>query len=89
MRLIDADELLKHEHEADRMGTMLVVGKGYILNAPSIEIVHWRDCRYWNSEYGLHYCDYDCAGLPINGDTIGVTLNTNEDDFCSRGRKYE
>ena len=39
MRLIDADELLKHEVEADRMGAMLVVGKGYILSAPTIDAV--------------------------------------------------
>ena len=37
MRLIDADALLKHEVEADRMGAMLVVGKGYILEAPEID----------------------------------------------------
>ena len=36
MRLIDADALLKHEIEADRMGAMLVVGKGHILSAPTI-----------------------------------------------------
>lgn len=39
MRLIDADALIKHEVEADRMGAMLVVGKGYILNAPTIDAV--------------------------------------------------
>ena len=39
MRLIDADALLKHEVEADRMGAMLVVGKGYILEAPEIDAV--------------------------------------------------
>lgn len=39
MRLIDADALLKHEIEADRMGAMLVVGKGHIFSAPTIEIV--------------------------------------------------
>lgn len=37
VRLIDADALLKHECEADRMGAMLVVGKGYILDAPTID----------------------------------------------------
>ena len=36
MRLIDADALIKHEVEADRMGAMLVVGKGHIINAPTI-----------------------------------------------------
>ena len=38
MRLIDADALLKHEVEAYRMSTMLVVGKGYILDAPTIDV---------------------------------------------------
>lgn len=37
MRLIDADALRKHAVEADRMGAMLVVGLGYILDAPTIE----------------------------------------------------
>ena len=43
MRLIDADALLKHEIEADHMGAMLVVGKGYILSAPEVDaapVVH-------------------------------------------------
>ncbi len=39
MRLIDADALLKHEIEADRMGAMLVVGKGYVLSAPEVDAV--------------------------------------------------
>ena len=37
-RYVDADALLKHEIEADRMGAMLVVGKGYILSAPEIDV---------------------------------------------------
>ena len=36
MRLIDADALLQHQTEADRMGAMLVVGKGFIMDAPTI-----------------------------------------------------
>lgn len=36
MRLIDADALLKKAVEADRMGAMLVVGKGFIMDAPTI-----------------------------------------------------
>lgn len=36
MRLIDADALLQHQNEADKMGAMLVVGKGFILDAPTI-----------------------------------------------------
>ena len=36
MRLIDADALLEKAVEADRMGAMLVVGKGHIINAPTV-----------------------------------------------------
>ena len=54
MRLIDADALLKHECEADRMGAMLVVGKGYILDAPIIDVVR--------GEWGINgYCS-ECRG---------------------------
>lgn len=41
MRLIDADALLKHEIEADRMGAMLVVGKGHIFSAPTVTPQPW------------------------------------------------
>ncbi len=37
MRLIDADALLSHQIEANRMGAMLVVRIGHILRAPTIE----------------------------------------------------
>ncbi len=37
-RYIDANALLEHECEADRMGAMLVVGKGYILSAPTADV---------------------------------------------------
>ena len=36
MRLIDADALLQHQTEADKMGAMLVVGKGFIMDATTI-----------------------------------------------------
>ena len=36
MRLIDADALLQYQTEADKMGAMLVVGKGFIMDAPTI-----------------------------------------------------
>ena len=46
MRLIDADALLKHEVESDRLrGVFLVVPKGFILDAPTVEaepVVHAR-----------------------------------------------
>lgn len=34
--LISRSALLEHQIEADRMGAMLVVGKGHILSAPAI-----------------------------------------------------
>ena len=38
MRLIDADELIKHQIESDRIqGVLLVVGKGHILSSPTID----------------------------------------------------
>ena len=38
MRLIDADALLEHQVESDKIrGVMLVVGKGHILDAPTIQ----------------------------------------------------
>jgi hypothetical protein len=52
MRLIDADALLKHEVEADRMGAMLVVGKGYILNAPEVDavpVVRCKECGHYET----------------------------------------
>lgn len=54
MRLIDADALLQHQNEADKMGAMLVVGKGFILDAPTI--VPQRD-----PETGLAPCG---CGMP-------------------------
>ena len=60
VRLIDANELLKHECEADRMGVMLVVGKGYILNAPTIEAVSPQRVGRWK---GAGLGDVACSGL--------------------------
>lgn len=48
-RLIDANALLMHECEADKMGAMLVVGKGYILDAPTVPaeaVVHCENCKH-------------------------------------------
>ena len=48
-RLIDANALLTHECEADKMGAMLVVGKGYILDAPTVPaevVVHCENCQH-------------------------------------------
>jgi predicted RNA-binding Zn-ribbon protein involved in translation (DUF1610 family) len=51
MRLIDADALLKHEVESDRIrGVLLVVPKGFILDAKTIDaapVVH----AYWEGHF--------------------------------------
>ena len=55
MRLIDADELLKHECEADRMGAMLVIGKGYIFSAPTIESVPIVNGKWVTKTRNIYY----------------------------------
>ena len=52
MRLIDADALLSHQIEADRMGAMLVVRIGHILRAPTIDTLKPQP----DSETGLVPC---------------------------------
>ena len=56
MRLIDADALLKYQEESDKIsGVMLVVSKGYILDAPTISPEP-------DPETGLVSCG--CGGKP-------------------------
>lgn len=74
MRLIDADELLKHEVEADNMGAMLVVGKGYILSAPTIDAVRV-----------VHGCwefvnDYESMCTACG--ELSLVDHTNEPKYC-------
>ena len=61
------------------------IGGGYIdidaesfLNAPSIDIVRCRECRYWHSG--------ECWGIPYRGD-YDTSIDTKADDFCSYGEK--
>lgn len=68
MRLIDADALLKHEIEADRMGAMLVVGKGYILSAPEVDAVpvvrgEWivDECDTSDDVPSCSWIDFHCS----------------------------
>lgn len=77
-RLIDADALLTHEIEADRMGAMLVVGKGYILSAPTIEppVVRCGNCKHRTGELA------DMSGYFICPNT-GAYMD--DDAFCSYG----
>jgi hypothetical protein len=83
MRMIDADALIKHEVEADRMGAMLVVGKGYILNAPTIDAVPVVRC----GECDRRIKSADLTNTVLCGWLHKITMN--KDDFCSYGVKME
>lgn len=77
MRPIDADELLSHQVEADKMGKLLVVGKGHILDAPTISTLV-RD-----TETGLLPCG--CGGKAISKSeymTDFVTIWWVECEYC-------
>ena len=66
MRLIDADELLKHAVESDKLkGVFLVVGKGHILNAPTVEQVEGR----WK---GAGMGDSECS---MCGEVVSIKTN--------------
>lgn len=59
MRLIDADALIKHQIESDRLnGVFLVVGKGHILNASTIDPV--QQGRWKGAGFGDYHCSL-CA----------------------------
>lgn len=91
-RYIDADALLKHECEADRMGAMLVVGKGYILDAPTIDAVQvvrgeWvyaiskGSCMDWHVTAKCSECGWDWfskEGIGNPGHVFGAFI-TNGD----------
>lgn len=72
--LISRKFLLSHECEADRMGAMLVVGKGWILEAPAVEAVEVVFCKY---------CQYRETTNCITPDLV------NDDDYCSYGERRE
>jgi hypothetical protein len=70
LRLIDADALLKHEIEADRMGAALVVGKGYIFSAPTITtgVKSCVGCVYDDPEEDWPEICYDCSRCSAHSD---------------------
>jgi len=85
MRLIDADALLKRECEADKMAAMLVVGKGYILDAPTVDavsVVRCKDCCHY-----YKYGDWDRSRSESY--EAGECRLFNEDfgleGYCSKG----
>ncbi len=87
MRLIDADALLTHEQHAKDVSKydseLLVVGKDFILNAPTIDdiqIVRCERCAALeaNVKYPTAECEpYYCHELERNVYTIG---------YCGYGR---
>ena len=82
-RYIDADALLKHECEADKMGAMLVVGKGWILEAPAVdavEVVFCKDCIYQKD------AKVNCKGFII---CPASNMEITDDDYCSYGERRE
>ena len=91
--LISRKFLLSHECEADRMGAMLVVGKGWILEAPAVDAVEVVRCE--NCEHCELYVDY------LTGKTFNFgycyrrfkrrkSINrVNSDDYCSYGERRE
>jgi hypothetical protein len=82
MRLIDADALLKHEVEADRMGAMLVVGKGYILNAPEVDavpVVRCKECGHYETigrSKGFGWCK-------------NIDRRISDNFYCANGKRLE
>jgi len=86
--LISRKFLLSHECEADRMGAMLVVGKGWILEAPTVdavEVVRCKGCAHAHREYSPRF----------KGDTeehylCGMTKDYRKpNSFCSSGKCRE
>ena len=81
--LISRKFLLSHECEADRMGAMLVVGKGWILEAPAVEaveVVFCKDCVYQKD------AKVNCKGFiicPVSN------MEITDDDYCSYGKRRE
>ena len=80
MRLIDADELIKHEVESDRInGVLLVVGKGHILNAPTIDLVQhgrWKGEGFW--DYRCSLCDEVVSGKPNYCHNCGAKMKEED-----------
>ena len=76
MKLINADALPRH---GNRGG---VVYWKDIENAPTVEVVRCKDCKYFDSgtdEDGKLF--FKCLGWVYGG--------TSEDDFCSHGERKD
>jgi hypothetical protein len=83
MRFIDADKLLEHAVEADRMGAMLVVGIGYIFSAPSADVAPVRRGEWIDTEiiHGIPYATCSECGIRCARDFIPENMGIGE-LFC-------
>ena len=72
MRLIDANELLKHKTDHDTISTHL------IYNAPTIDavpVIRCKDCKY--------YTGYECIRAKVSN----IRVITDENEYCSRAER--
>jgi hypothetical protein len=76
---IDAEWLLNFfEPYPNDYQTPLVSLRACVDDAPSIDIVRCRECRYWHNG--------ECWGIPYRGD-YDTSIDTKADDFCSYGER--
>lgn len=75
MRLIDADKL---KETLKNSGAHHSIRK-YIDSQPRVDaelVVHCKDCKYRNTEYGMHFC-----GI--------LRRNTHDTFYCRNGSKID
>ena len=76
-RYIDADDAANAiYHHFPSIRTM-ADARGIIEEAPSIDIVRCKECRYWQDYKDEHFCN----------NMYGLHEDTNADDFCSYGER--
>lgn len=91
-RLIDANEILKSEHQHyDYMADEYYVLVRDIENAPTVDaepVVRCKDCKFFDhSDFGKGE-EYWCTHFVSTDDTIHCH-KVIEDDFCSWGESRE
>lgn len=104
MRLIDKDEVMKKLSIADECedcpfcSEEIFCGKQQdfvdaceaICDAPVVEIIHCKDCKYFGIDniFGFTYCDR--SGINKMGDyEYRISYNWTEDDFCSHAERRD
>lgn len=87
MRLIDADALPITPVDITDLpkdGTALIVySKENVDNAPTVDIVQCKDCKYWHEHY---IADSTCCWYWSEW-SMACIMPTDADDFCSRGER--